>query len=496
MQYGFLKCWVHENATLLEKKIIKTVEQFEDQWRFELLSSPHFLQINLDATDSYIFLTTGNELPYSPTKDALSFQKHLGGSQIQSIEMDEKDRIIYLTLFKTDMYQEKTIFRLIIELIPSHQNMILTRFREGKEIVVESLKKYSLAENPHRQVLPGAIYMSPPVFNLSDAGDMLEYPLSITDAGKLIHSESGSYQNINEVLEKLFYEFRMTKKKSDLQKNLIKRINTELSKIERKIAKQEVELESAKDEIVWYQYAELLKANFTELKTGMSIFRTKNYFADTIPEIDIPLQANKTPRANLDHYLRKYRKAKNGRVIIEENIASGNARLNDLKNEIRQIEKCDSYLELQANVGKDKAKSARQEKTTFRHLPISENWEILIGRSSKENDLLTLHTAKPNDWWFHTRIFQGTHVVLRNFHKLEIPEHLLILCARLAAYYSKAKSSSQVPVDYTQIRYVRKPRGSAPGFVTYSHQKTIFVDPISIRDAINAVQTCETERKV
>jgi predicted ribosome quality control (RQC) complex YloA/Tae2 family protein len=234
---------------------------------------------------------------------------------------------------------------------------------------------------------------------------------------------------------------------------------------------------------LWYHYAELLKANFNQIKAGMTSLQTIDYFTEGFPEISIPLQGDKSPRYNMELYVKKYRKARNGKEIIQKNIREGKQKLDLLLERISKIESTESYLELRSEMNKKDSKSTMQVKTLFRKLPINEDWEILIGRSSKENDLLTLHTAKPQDWWFHTRIYQGTHVVLRNYRKQELPEELKQLCARLAAYYSKAKSSSQVPVDYTQIRHVRKPRGSAPGYVTYSHQHTIFVEPISYRDA-------------
>jgi predicted ribosome quality control (RQC) complex YloA/Tae2 family protein len=102
--------------------------------------------------------------------------------------------------------------------------------------------------------------------------------------------------------------------------------------------------------------------------------------------------------------------------------------------------------------------------------------------------MLTTRFAKPHDWWFHTRIFRGTHVILRNYNKKELPKKLKHLCSQLAAYYSKAKKSTNVPVDHTQIRYVRKPRGSAPGYVIYKEQKTLFVDPLSIRDVAKILE--------
>jgi predicted ribosome quality control (RQC) complex YloA/Tae2 family protein len=111
-----------------------------------------------------------------------------------------------------------------------------------------------------------------------------------------------------------------------------------------------------------------------------------------------------------------------------------------------------------------------------------------VGRTSRENDELTTRYAKAPDLWFHTRVFRGTHVILRNFAKQDVPDWLIVLCCRIAAYYSKAKKSSNVPVDFTEIRYVRKPRGSVAGYVTYTNQKTLYVDPLSFRDAVQMLQ--------
>ncbi len=496
MHYALLKHWVEENAPKLIGKIITGMEQFEDQMRITILGTQESLQLNLMNKDTFAFFSNKHDLPFLPTKDSGAFQKHINGSTIQSVEMDQSDRIMYFTLHRTDMYQDTNQYRLIFEMIPTYQNIILTRLDHGKEIVFEAMRKFSLADNPHRQILPGSPYMLPPNFGIHNAKKDIGLPPSLKGVINPVENNghtispllsiregSGVSSGVNLQFESLYYDTYLPTKKTDIQRSMIKQINTEVIKLERKLAKQEVELISAKDETLWFNYAELLKANFSQIKPGMNSLVVTDYFTDGFPEIEIPLQGDKSPRINMEYYVRKYRKARNGREIIEKNIRDGKQKLALLLERIVKIKDTDSYLELRSEMGKKGERTSHQVKTLFRHLLINENWEILIGRSAKENDLLSLHTAKPQDWWFHTRIYQGTHVVLRNFKKQELPEELKLLCARLAAYYSKAKSSSQVPVDFTQIRYIRKPRGSAPGYVTYSHQHTVFVDPISYREA-------------
>jgi len=171
-----------------------------------------------------------------------------------------------------------------------------------------------------------------------------------------------------------------------------------------------------------------------------------------------------------------------GQEIIKKNIVKTQSEIDRIKERIENCQSIDNLILLKSFHKTDLSKKQGSEKKLFRIIPISNEWEILIGRSSKENDILTCKTAKPDDYWFHSRVFKGTHVVLRNFMKKKPSEEMIKLCCGLAAFYSKAKNSTNVPVDYTQIRYVRKPRGAAAGFVVYTNQKTYYADPIDIRD--------------
>ncbi|MFC1887820.1 NFACT RNA binding domain-containing protein, partial [Candidatus Cloacimonadota bacterium] len=205
-------------------------------------------------------------------------------------------------------------------------------------------------------------------------------------------------------------------------------------------------------------------------------------------------QEDLSAQANLDRLYKKYRKARDGKKKIQEQIGITFEEIETLEKFQKKLRSF-SIETLEKRIGNlngediyfsdvKEVRHSDETRSAYRSLKINDNWEILVGRTSKENDLLTTKTANPYDWWFHTRIFKGTHVVLRNYGKKgELPEELLNLSCRIAAYFSKAKKSANVPVDYTQIRYVRKPRKSPPGFVVYTNQKTLYVDPLSLRDA-------------
>ena len=236
--------------------------------------------------------------------------------------------------------------------------------------------------------------------------------------------------------------------------------------------------------------AELLKANYNKIKPEKGLVILKNYYEDNFPEMKIPLKTDKTVQENVERYFKKYRKAKSGKSKIKYQIQKTKKEIEELSKELFDIQELDDY-KLLKKVNKKPKKSTVKQKKSYKKIYVNQDWEIFIGRTSKENDVLTTRFAKPNDWWFHTRVFKGTHIILRNYKKQEIPDFLKIVCCRLAAYFSKAKNSKNVPVDYTQIRYVTKPKGAAPGFVIYKKFKTLYVDPISMRQAAKEVENYE-----
>jgi predicted ribosome quality control (RQC) complex YloA/Tae2 family protein len=263
------------------------------------------------------------------------------------------------------------------------------------------------------------------------------------------------------------------------QEKVKKDVQKKIDKQERKLKKLKTELADTAQEQLWKRRADLLKVNMRQLKPGMEFVLVKDYFSTEQNDIKIPVRNDLSAQQNVNLLYKKYKKARDGKAKIREQITITENEINALQEEMRKV------LEIDILADKVTETPATEKRSSsLRRLEVNDDWEILIGRTSLENDLLTTRFAKPDDWWFHTRIFRGTHVVLRNFHKkTALPEGLLIICCRLAAYFSKAKKSSNVPVDYTRIRYVRKPRKSPPGFVVYTDQKTIYVDPLSMREA-------------
>jgi predicted ribosome quality control (RQC) complex YloA/Tae2 family protein len=472
MQYGYLKKWVQENAE--QNLVFQRMEKFEDQYRIIFKKQKKFLQICLSSLDCFCLFLSETILPFEEKKELMQFNQNLAGARLQKILISDVDRIIFLEFSAVDIYNQHNNFRLMLELIPRYQNIILVK----DNLIIECLKKISFAQNRHRQILPGVKYAQPPTeFETKDL--KLSYPLQVIENRKIISIEKDGFDEMNSVFAEL-YKRIFVERNERIQRSKISQISKKIKQKTRKLSKLETELTQSDAEESWQQQAELLKASFSSLKPGMESIKLVNYYEEDFPEIKIKLDVSKSAQQNIEYYFKKYRKARDGKVKIAEQIEITNLEIDDLEREITEIEETEFFLK---KVPDKKSKDTSQ-KQHLKKLKIDENWEILIGRTSKENDWLTTRLAKPNDWWFHTRIFRGTHIILRNLAKKELPGNLKLLCCRLAAYYSKAKKSTNVPVDFTQVRYVRKPRGAAVGFVTYTNQKTLYVDPLSMRDAI------------
>jgi predicted ribosome quality control (RQC) complex YloA/Tae2 family protein len=479
MQYRFLAEWTKENSE--QDLIFHLLERFEDQYIIRFRKQRKVLQINLSSSDCFCFFTENKLLPFKDTKELSNFNDHLKNAKLNTIYISEQDRIILLDFSIIDIYNQRISYKLVLELIPRYQNIILLK----DKIIIDCIKKISYAENRHRQLLPGVEYIPPPSDYEIQTGEV-EYPVTVTSKLKIeeTNNKTSGFSNMNTALEELYYNGLFKKRNDQLHRQKIAVISKTIKQKQRKIEKLRKELGNASKEEKWKRSAELLKVNFDKIKSGMEIIKLQNYYEEGFPEIEIKLDKAKHPKQNLEFYFKKYRKARDGKIKIAEQIDKTNNEIELLEKEIFDIEEVEFILTDEKQQKKKKSKV----QSGYKKLIIDENWEIYIGRTSKENDQLTTRFAKPHDWWFHTRIFRGTHIILRNLNKKELPENLKYICCRLAAYYSKAKKSSNVPVDYTQIRYVRKPHGAAVGYVTYKNQKTLYVDPIDFREAAKNIK--------
>ncbi len=304
---------------------------------------------------------------------------------------------------------------------------------------------------------------------------------------ELTHIEGSAafFATIGECLESFYGDKaeRDTVKQRTL--DLIRFLQNEKNKNSKKLEKLQETLNEAKDADKHRILGELLTASLHNVKKGDKVLETINYYEEDQRTVQIPLDPLLTPSENAQRYFKKYTKTKNSLTIVQEQleqthkeilyIASlqqqlGSASLSDIA-EIREELTEQGYLR---DRGKKQRKKKKQDKPLLSCFMSSEGIPIYVGKNNIQNEYLTNRLAQSADTWLHTKDIPGSHVVIRSN---VFSDETLLEAAQLAAYFSQAKESSQVPVDYTLIKHVHKPNGAKPGFVIYEHQKTLFVTP-------------------
>jgi len=473
MKYFMLSQWVKENGR--QNLQIEKIHLSDGSLIISFKTRTYLVFHYKTSSPVLYFCTKLNE----HQKSGPEIWSNLNNAELYAVEIADKDRIVTFRIKLKDIYQKQTEYRLVFECMPPQANLILCINEDDNLIVKDAVNKYTYADNPQRQILSGLVY-EPPRTNFNPQTDEISYPLAVKP---VMDGEEVLCNSMNEYFYH-YYNLILAQKALQQKKQALQsRWHRELAKAEKKLNQQQLELLEADLQQTWLTYSEIIKVNLQKMKKGDSSLEAINYYDPELKPILVPLKPEKNPRENLSFYVKKYRKAKIGKEKIQQQI-------DKTRSDIKQIEEILSYfdtdkwkdLETGSALPKDAIKKIKQSENLLK-LAINDDWEILIGRKAKENDLISTQLGKPVDWWFHTRIYHGSHVLLRNFHKKEPPHELIELCCSLAAWFSKARHSENVPVDYTQIRYVRKPRKSAPGFVTYSNQKTVFANPIDITDA-------------
>jgi predicted ribosome quality control (RQC) complex YloA/Tae2 family protein len=300
-----------------------------------------------------------------------------------------------------------------------------------------------------------------------------------------LKGETKTFSSLSDVLDRFYFgkaeRDRVKQQASDLERF----IQNEKDKNQKKIDKLLSTLESANKAEEYQLLGELLTANMYLLRKGMKEIKVENYYAESGETITILLDPMKSPSENAQKYFSKYQKAKNSIEIVKEQIRLAEAEheyfdllqqqlmsasIKDIA-EIREELIEEGYIR---DRQKKKPKLSNNGKPQLESYFSSDGTEILVGKNNKQNDYLTNKFAGRDEIWLHTKDIPGSHVVIRSKN----PEkQTLIEAASLAAYFSKAKLSSSVPVDYTKVRYVKKPAGAKPGFVIYENQQTVYVTP-------------------
>ena len=307
--------------------------------------------------------------------------------------------------------------------------------------------------------------------------------IDITQYG--MSAERTRFNSLSELLEAVYSERDRKERMHALAIDLVKLVNTLSARTAKKLAVRQKEQEKCADSEKWRIYGELLKANLYAVERGMPYIDVQNYYDPELKTVRIPLNVALSPAANAQRYFKEYKKCCNAAAMLGQLIEESRAELQYIEsvadelsrastvtdlNEIKEELASAGYLRVQNGRRKQPKLSAPQEFTS------PDGYKVLVGRNNRQNDELTLRTADDGDMWFHTKNIPGSHVIVR-CNGDELPDTTVRFAATLAALHSKAAGSSSVPVDYTRVKYVKKPSGAKPGMVIYKTNRTVYVTP-------------------
>ena len=514
MDYLFIEKCARELDGILKGKTFRGAK-FEE-WGLKLAAGRYCVNFLLKDPNA-IYLSDG---------DARSERfKRLHGSIIRSVSMLNSDRIINIELLKLKPSGKGDLFSLIVELTGRNANAIL--LKEG--VIVDLFRPF---EGSHRSILKGKTYEPPPLekreFDEITFGKVTaegiernlyrfvkgisplnskEIALMYDELGDLrraytlfmerheasreafLYLKGGKpycmttfpYRSMNglefrtfrgelpflscwRAFSEMVEQEKLKKEKESIRNRLIREREALMKRLESSKSPEELVEEAER----FRRTGELLKYNLPNLKDERKP-SVKVFDFSSGEEMTIEVDPKLSLKENVDRFFRLYRKLKRKAEVQGESTARIRERLSRIDQALKRIEEEGLPKELEAKA--EKRKEAKQLKS-YR---LSSGREIVVGRSSRENDFVSLKFSNPWDIWFHTRDIPGSHVILRLESGEKPDESDIVEAASAAAYFSRGRDSGKVKVDFTYAKYLKKPKGAPSGFITYRNEKTLSI---------------------
>jgi predicted ribosome quality control (RQC) complex YloA/Tae2 family protein len=297
------------------------------------------------------------------------------------------------------------------------------------------------------------------------------------------------FPSMNQAADSFYFEVVMKRQMEEQKLAIGKRMRQLLSRLQKRKEKLLQDRERLESDLEFKAYGDILTANYPKLKKGMGEIEALDFRQDPPRPLLIPLEASLDPSGNVQRYFRIYKKAKRGLEFISRRWGETDREIAYLESVLFQTEEADDLEALEAirgelaeerilTVPKRRRPAKEREGVSFpvRRFRSSEGLEIFCGKHNQGNDYLLRRLARDKDLWFHAQGIPGSHVLLKAGR--DEPKYESILeAAAVAAYYSSGRDSTRLPVDYTEVKNLRRPKGAKPGMVTYFHQKTVYVQP-------------------
>lgn len=374
----------------------------------------------------------------------------------------------------------------------------------SQSLIRSLLKKYQLNENDPLILRNLYSILSQLVEQIDTAKVQFEVTYNAegkaTDYYLIPENDTNSSRfSLNFFLDDFYYQKESSEELKNTRNSILKLMLSILKKYQKRLLHMNEKLQECEHMDQFRIYGELLTAHLYQWnQEKYESVQVTNYY-DQNKLLTIPLDKRYTPSENAKRYFKKYHKLKNTLAIVSNQKEDTLKELSYLESIVYELENSQTleeistiFEEISENViFEEKVKGLSNKKTKMKKSKLTKNktvsfnpikytidgYSILVGRNNRENDWLTLKYAKKTDLWFHTQEIHGSHVILKLPENAKVSQDLLIQVAEIAALHSKGKSSSHVPVDYCEVKYVKKPSGAKPGMVIYTHQQTLSVNP-------------------
>lgn len=434
------------------------------------LREPAFLFVSAEpsAPRMYLIRRRVRDLEKQSTPPApfsLTLRKELADTELKAIEKDAADRIVRFDFEGRDDLGNPKRRVLVAQLTGRSANLLLL---DADNWIVQTARK---TEGEGQR--PGDPYRGPEGRGESTAAQRESKLIRQIRAGESASASEAADSYFTSLLEQRTFAARAGAARAELRKKIAQ---------QEKLLKQlEGDLKSHEDAEHQKRVGDLLLANLTTGRREGNHVELIDYFADDGSTIQIELDQSVSFQEEANRRFGLYSRSKRAVAQIKVRIAAVEDRLRKLKLEQASLEKdidarhLDEKPSTRAPAGG--SKNAVQKIPGTRRYISSDDFEILVGRTANDNDQLTFKVARPNDLWLHAADYGGSHVVVRNSTKKEIPHLTLIEAAQLAAYFSQAKKDPKVDVHYTERKFVSKIKGGKPGLVRLQRFKNITVEP-------------------
>lgn len=439
------------------------------------LSDGRYLFISVDpATDPRLYLIARRvrdleKQSQQPSPFVLALKKHLSGAELVSLTKDEGDRIARFRFKASDVIGNFSERVLVAQLTGRAANLLLI--------------------NEHGYIMDALRHLRGEGQEAGDHYAPPEQQAGVARAsGRVL--ERGAFSSLSEAADSHYLELEAKRAFEARVAGERARLNKEISQRVKLRRRLEEDLAAHGDAYEHKRIGDLLLANLaTAERKGDRVFIT-DYFQEDAPRIEVPVDEQSTLQEEAARRFTRYTKARRAKAEIAERLAT-------IEKEVKAFEARRAELEAIAGTGSkaeldaltQKAQSGRESPAPqqkkqkavqvagARRYVSSDGYEILVGRAARDNDNLTFKVARPNDLWLHAADYPGSHVVVRNPSRAEIPHRTVIEAAQLAAHFSQARNDTKVTIHYTQRKFLTKPKGAAPGLVRLSSFRTLTVEP-------------------